>query len=188
MRITAFTLCVASVLLTACATAPLPSAQPNSGTAAAAHTTRIGRISVQAPDARGALQNWHAGFEFVEAGATRTLRLTDPLGTTLANIQADAAGARLTAVNGEQTAYGSLTELTERVTGVALPDAAWRYWLDGVPAPQLPVQQRAQLGFGQSGFWINVLNRFENNQPRVLEITRPDSPELRVRVALEAAP
>jgi outer membrane biogenesis lipoprotein LolB len=188
MRIAA--LLVLCAALGACATAPTPAA-PQSGAGAAAAPlggTRTGRISVRAPDARGAVQTWHAGFEFIESGPRRTLRLTDPLGTTLASIQADAQGARLTASNGEQTAYGSLAELTERVTGVALPDAAWRYWLDGMPAPDLPSQHRAQLGFGQSGFWINVLNRFENNKPRVLEITRPDMPDLLVRVALEAAP
>ncbi|MFM2398287.1 MAG: hypothetical protein RL341_444 [Pseudomonadota bacterium] len=150
--------------------------------------TRTGRISVRAPDARGTPQSWHAGFEFVEQGPSRTLLLTDPLGTTLAKIESDDAGARMTTSNGEQSSYGSLAELTQRVTGVALPERAWRYWLDGVPAPDIPSQQRAQLGFGQGGFWINVVSRFENNKPRVVDITRPDTPELAVRVALDAAP
>jgi outer membrane lipoprotein LolB len=185
-------LCAALALLSGCATPPKPAITAPGGTtenmANSWPATRTGRISVRAPDARGIVQSWHAGFEFTDSERLQTLSLTDPLGTTLARIEADASGARMTTAQGDQTAYGSLAELTQRVTGVALPDTAWRHWLKGTPAPNLPVQAQGRLGFGQSGFWINVVSRFENSNPRVLEITRPDTPELQVRIALEAAP
>jgi outer membrane lipoprotein LolB len=173
----------AGVLLSACVTAPV--AQTDA-TTANVMSVRTGRISVRAPDERGAVQQWHAGFEFVEKAASRNLRLVSPLGSTVATIEADAQGARLTTADGAQSSYGSLAELTQRVTGVALPETAWRYWLQGTPAPGETSTQQETGKFVQSGFMVNVVTRFDNNNPRVLEITRADSPDLLVRVALEA--
>jgi outer membrane lipoprotein LolB len=178
----------ASAWLCACATLTPPAPPQNSSAAPASlQGTRTGRISIRAPDARGEAQNWHAGFEFADGETKRTLHLTSPLGSTVARIEADAQSARLTLSNGEQTAYGSLAELTQRVTGVALPETAWRYWLQGVPAPGEVASQNSQGGFLQNGFFVSVVTRFDNGSPRVLEITRPDAPDLLVRVALEAA-
>jgi outer membrane lipoprotein LolB len=177
-------LSMAAIFSAGCATVPPVNAPDAAG---AASIARTGRISVRSADAQGAVQSWHAGFEYVERSAARSLKLTDPLGSTLAQIEADARGARMTTANGQQQAYGSLAELTQRLTGVPLPEAAWRYWLDGVPAPNLTAQQGAASGFGQAGFWINVISRFAGNAPRVIEITRPESPDLLVRVALDAA-
>jgi outer membrane lipoprotein LolB len=181
--------CVSSVL-SACATTskPVAPAATNASGVQQWLGTRTGRISVRAADARGAPQSWHAGFEFVERGNTRVLMLTDPLGTTLAKIESDAAGARMTTSNGEQSSYGSLAELTQRVTGVALPESAWRYWLMGSPAPDQPASLGYADGFLQAGFVVRVASRQDNGTPRVVDITRPDSPDLAVRVALDAAP
>jgi outer membrane lipoprotein LolB len=179
-----------SSLLSACAIAPKPAAPTTAHANGVLQWdgTRTGRISVRAADARGTPQSWHAGFEFVEQGQSRTLRLTDPLGSTLAKIESDAAGARMTTSNGEQSSYGSLAELTQRVTGVALPESAWRYWLMGVPAPDQPASLGYVDGFLQAGFIVRVASRQDNGTPRVVDITRPDSPDLAVRVALDAAP
>jgi outer membrane lipoprotein LolB len=174
-----------SALLAACATVPTPATAPGTSPATTAAQARTGRISVRAPDERGTVQTWHAGFEFVEQQDRRSLRLTNPLGNTVADIQADAQGARLTTANGEQHRYASLAQLTQQLTGVALPDTAWRYWLQGMPAPDEAATQSEAGKFVQNGFMVNIVSRFGNHSPRVLEITRPDAPELLVRVALE---
>jgi len=117
---------LAALLLAACATAPLAPAPPP--------FELSGRIAVRYQ-------------ERVFTGALRWTRdangddiwLSAPLGQTLAHLRADESGATLTAADQKQYRGSSIESLTQSGLGWRFPLAGMRYWVQGKPAPGLPL-------------------------------------------------
>jgi outer membrane lipoprotein LolB len=63
---------------------------------------------------------------------------TAPLGQTLAHLQSDGNGAILTTADQQQYRATSIESLTRSALGWRFPVAGLRYWVLGLPAPQLP--------------------------------------------------
>lgn len=122
-----------------------------------------------------------------------TLDLASPLGNTLARIDTDAAGARMTAAaaNGEtQRLQGASADaLAEQALGWPLPVAGLRDWITGRPMPGHPYATGADGAIEQDGWTIRVLERFEaSGTPRHLVFERtatPEAPAVTVRLALD---
>ena len=79
-------------------------------------------------------QQWFANFELQGTAEQGELLLLSPIGTTLAKLSWTPTTARLEQA-GHSVQSDSLSSLSERLTGTALPIAALFEWLAGRPAP-----------------------------------------------------
>ncbi len=186
-RLVLIALC-GTLTLAGCVTAPKPVARSQPGADA---TEFSGRVSVQSLDDRGQLGQWHAGFTLqIRPDApvtTMRLSLTDPFGGMQAQVEVTANGAASLRDNrGNLTSYPTLEDLTRRVSGVAVPQSAFRYWIRGLPDPALPADKPGDNRLIQSGFLISFISRQTDGSPKVIELTRADMPQMSVRIALEA--
>jgi outer membrane lipoprotein LolB len=122
-----------------------------------------------------------------------TLELASPLGNTMARIETDPRGARMSYSNpggGTQTAQGASAEaLANEVLGWRVPVSGMRDWILGRPDPARPSRALPDGDFEQTGWIIRVLERFgPGGAPRLLTFERsatPDSPAVTLRLALE---
>ena len=121
-------------VLAGCATPRVPQTLPGSS-AAIGTFTLIGRVAVKV-EQRGysARLNWRH-----EAGADR-LRIFSPVGTVIAELEADASGATLTTADKKVYRSGNAQALTREVLGWDLPLEGLQHWVVGRPEPKLPVQ------------------------------------------------
>lgn len=157
-----------------------------------------GRFSVSA-QGNGHSDNGAGRFRLTTAGPTLTLDLSTPLGTTLARLERDAQGVRLTAPrdNGAMTTMQGLDPeaLLQEAFGWAIPVDGLADWVVGRPAPASAAQvQRDAAGnvrtIEQSGWTIEIQERFAgpSGTPRRLLATRPASgpaPSLSLRLVLD---
>ncbi len=79
-------------------------------------------------------QSFSAGFELKGAPDTGELRLSNPLGGTVAVLLWSPGQATLRS-NGSERAFPSLEALAQEATGAPLPVAALFDWLAGKPTP-----------------------------------------------------
>jgi len=91
-----------------------------------------GRLALQV--ASEPPQQWFANFELQGSAARGEMLLLSPIGTTLAKLSWTPTAARLEQA-GRSVQSESLSSLSERLTGTALPIAALFEWLAGRPAP-----------------------------------------------------
>jgi outer membrane lipoprotein LolB len=89
-----------------------------------------GRIAVRFQD-----RGFASGVRWKQIGGSDEIWLTAPLGQTIAYLQADAAGAILTAADQTQYRASSIESLTRSALGWRFPVAGMRYWVLGQPAP-----------------------------------------------------
>lgn len=76
-----------------------------------------------------------SALRWKQNGGSDEIWLTAPLGQTIAYLQADAAGAMLTAADQKQYRASSIESLTRSALGWRFPVAGMRYWVLGRPAP-----------------------------------------------------
>lgn len=180
---------VGAQLLCACSTTPAPTVERQ----------YVGRFSVITTLA-GKRDSGSGRFKLAVAGDAIVLDLDTPLGSTLARIEVDSHGARLTAPSdgGPREVRGTDAEaLTSEVLGWPLPVAGFRDWIEGRPVPTKPsIDRTTSTGkaFEQDGWTISVLERFENAQgaPRRLLFERPETPQpapaINLRLVLDEPP
>ena len=116
--------CVAlcAAFLAACAAGPAVAPVPAFDLA--------GRVAVRYQD-----RGFTSTVRWKQTGGSDEIWLTAPLGQTIAYLQADAAGAMLTAVDQKQYRASSIESLTRSALGWRFPVAGMRYWVLGQPAP-----------------------------------------------------
>jgi outer membrane lipoprotein LolB len=172
------------VLLAACTTLAPPRE---------AERVHQGRFAVTAswPDRT---ENTSGRFSLSVHGDGLTLDLASPLGNTLARIDTDANGARMTApaANGSmhQLQGPSADALAEQVLGWSLPVSGIGDWIIGRPVPARTYRSMPDsTTIEQDGWMIRVLDRFEGNGvPRRLTFERAaaaPSPAVTVRLVLD---
>jgi len=158
--------------------AAVPSAPPT-----AAVSGRLA-LQVEAFQARPA-QSLSAGFDLFGDATTGELRLSTPLGTTLAAAYWAPGEARLVTPEGERR-FDDLDALSRDTFGESLPLRALPDWLQGRPwagaeaARALP----SGPGFEQLG-WTVDLAGFDAGQWRA---SRAGPPAVRLRAQLERPP
>ena len=167
---------LAALALAGCAT--VPPAQPG---------TISGRLALQVDASQDrAAQSLSAGFDLSGSAERGELRLSTPLGTTLAAASWGPGEARLVTPQGERR-FDDLDALSRDALGESLPLRALPDWLRGRPwagaeQPAQPLQPGP--GFVQLG-WTIDLARFEAGQ---LLAWRAGPPGVRLRVQLDPAP
>lgn len=189
----ALRLSVAALTLAMAGCASVPSAPPSGP-----ERVVTGRFSVSA-QGNGRSDSGAGRFTLTTAGPTLTLDLSTPLGTTLARLERDARGVRLTAPRDDgamATLQGTDPEsLLQEAFGWAIPVDGLADWVAGRPAPASAAQvQRDAAGtvstIEQSGWTIEIQERFTgpSGTPRRLLATRPASgpaPSLTLRLVLD---
>jgi len=139
---------VATLLLGACAVAPLAPRHPTP-------FDLLGRALVTySGGAVTANVRWEHGAERDE------IWLMTPTGQTLAHIVDTPAGATLTRADRQQYRADSVEALTRQALGWTLPLTLLQHWLRGMPAPGSPVQSidrgaaERPLALAQSGWQV----------------------------------
>lgn len=130
--------------------------------------------SPQAPS-----KSFSADFDLRGNADHGTMRLTGPLGATLAEVRWQSGRAELADGQGTR-AYASLDAMAQDLFGEALPLVALIDWLRGRPWPGAPNVKRDD-GFEQLG-WRIGLGGFADG---LLQATRERAPAVSVRARLE---
>lgn len=157
-----------------------------------------GRFSVNAQGS-GRSEAGSGRFTLTTTGTTLTLDLATPLGTTLARLERDARGVRLTAPRddgGMTTLHGTDPEtLMQDAFGWAIPVDGLSDWIAGRPAPGSAAQVKRDASgsvsaIEQSGWTIEIQERFAGpaGTPRRLSAKRPGTgpaPSLTLRLVLD---
>jgi outer membrane lipoprotein LolB len=117
-----------------CAAPRAPQVLPASN-AAIDSFSLTGRVAVKI-EQRG----YSAKLSWRHAAAGDRLRLLSPVGSVVAELEADASGAMLT--TGDKKVYrsGNVQELTREVLGWDLPLEGLQHWVVGRAEPKIPVQ------------------------------------------------
>ena len=164
----------AATLLASCASVALPAGEPGQ--------TVSGRLSVRVADQpeRGI----SADFELQGSARQGQLRLSGPLGTTLARA-VWSPGQAVLASAGSETRFADLDSLSAAALGEAVPMAALFDWLRGRPWAGAAFQARDDglPGFEQLGWQID-LARWSGGW---VEARRAAPPAVTVRARLEPA-
>lgn len=171
-------------VISGCATHPPATNLPVSNAAIDAFALK-GRVAVNV-DGRG----YSASVQWRHISDRDHMRLLVPaIGSVIAEIEADRAGATLT--TGDKKVYkaGDVQSLTREVLGWDLPLAGLRYWVTGRADPASPVQAEARdagnryARFTQSEWQIEYLEYFgDSAMPSRLSLVHD---QLRLRLVVE---
>ena len=165
---------IATLALAGCALKPV--ASPTASKPVAAGAVKLtaqfslsGRFSAKngGEQASGQFRYAQSGTD----GAVRQMSLFSPLGTPLAEIQADRNSAALTLANGQVQRAASLTDLMRSVIDLPVTDAMLSAWLQGLPLDisvlSATSTERDVSGapsrFVESGWEISISARMEGN-------------------------
>jgi outer membrane lipoprotein LolB len=139
-----------------------------------------GRLAVRVDaSAQTPSRSFSADFDLRGNTDRGTLRLTGPLGATLAEVRWQPGRAELADAQGTRT-YDTLEAIAQDLFGEPLPLAALIDWLRGRPWPGAPNVKRDD-GFEQLG-WRIGLGSFADG---LLQATRERAPGVSVRARLE---
>lgn len=178
----AFCVAVLCGALAACATPG-----PADGDGEAGVFSRVGRFALRVESPAGKQEAVQGGFAWRDDGRALRLDLANPLGATLARVEAGRGGAVLTRSDGSQTAAADPDALVAEVLGSDVPVSGLRDWLRGrVDDGRASDLQRDESGrperFVQDG-WLARLSRYDEEGPRLLQLERRQSGE-RINVRL----
>ncbi len=139
-----------------------------------------GRLAVRVDaSAQTPSRSFSADFDLRGNADRGTLRLSGPLGATLAEVRWQPGRAELADAQGTR-AFDTLDAMTQQLFGEALPLVALIDWLRGRPWPGAPNVKRDD-GFDQLG-WRIGLGGFADG---LLQATRERAPAVSVRARLE---
>lgn len=142
---------------------------------------------------RAGREGVNAAVQWEQEGPERyRLRLSGPFSQGGFELQASADGVELRTAGGEVLRAGDAAALVEQATGWRLPVSALRYWVRGLPVPDLPVQKleldrAGRLAALEQAGWalrITGYGRFEGlDLPRALVL---ENPRLQLKLAVHA--
>ena len=148
-----------------------------------------GRIAIQTP-----AEGWHAALTWEQQGETYAIQLSSPLGQGAVQLNGDPAHVTLRTAAGEDSAQNPET-LLERQFGWRLPVSGLRYWVLGLPDPNVPLQHQELDDQGrlariqQSGWDIEFRRYAAGNRldlPDKLFLNNSNAePHLEVRMVVE---
>ncbi len=158
-------LACALLLLAGCAAAPPGAPGPGwevhrGQVLALDHFRAEGKLALRSPE-----QSESASFLWQQQGERARIELSGPLGVNATTLESD--GRELEILQGEARSRWDLSDPAAlyRETGWYLPVAALPYWLRGVPAPQVAVEElaleRDRLSRLRQAGWEISVERYE---------------------------
>jgi len=173
---------LAALLLAGCTTVPAPSPL-----AARVDFAADGRLAARG-ELAGRTVNENVHFRWRRSGDQVTVELGSPLGDTQARLQVTPAEATLRMADGRSAKAPDADALLAELTGLALPVAQLRWWIEGTAAPQspateLPGETPGSRRLEQAGWQVSLYEAAP--YPRRLVLKRDD---FEVRIAVTAWP
>lgn len=95
-----------------------------------------GRIAIQTPT-----EGWHASLSWEQQGESYAIRLSSPLGQGALQLNGNPSVVTLRTSSGEDSAQDAET-LLERQLGWRVPVSGLRYWVLGLPDPNMSLEHR----------------------------------------------
>jgi outer membrane lipoprotein LolB len=139
-----------------------------------------GRLAIRVDaSAQTPSRSFSADFDLRGNADRGTLRLSGPLGATLAEVHWQPGSAELADAQGTR-AFDTLDAMTRELFGETLPLVALIDWLRGRPWPGAPNVKRDD-GFDQLGWRISLAGFAQG----LLQATRDSAPAVSVRARLE---
>lgn len=128
-----------------------------------------------------AQKDYYGNFNWQRESGDDHLAFMSPLGNTVAQITVESGVATLD--NGSQVYSGhNLDQMMQEQLGFSLPINYLHYWLQGIPLPQYPVQNRLNSGFSQLNWKIEYLSWQDQNHPQIVQVSNSD---LRIKLIIE---
>lgn len=161
-------LALGAALLAACAAVP--------GVAPVPAFDLAGRVAVRFQE-----RGFASAVRWTQKDGSDEIWLTAPLGQTIAHLQADAAGATLTATDQKRYRADSIESLTRSALGWRFPVSGMRYWLHGQPAPGMAASavERDDAGrvtrLRQDDWQVTINYAVTGGSPSRLEIVGSDA-------------
>ncbi len=123
-----------------------------------AHWQARGRVGVRAAD-----DGWNASFDWRQQDRIFSIRISGPFGRGVVELEGNPRYVLLKQAGQEPRVAENADSLLQQQTGWTLPVIGLRYWLLGVPAPDLPEQHRLEgdgllASLEQSGWTIEYLD------------------------------
>lgn len=177
-------LLLVALLLAGCATTPPPATiDPEAGWRL--HAERVsaivawdidGRLSLKTPEESARL-----GMSWRQSAEDFDLRLSAAFGQGVVRMHGDAGEVTLELPEGERLVERSAERLLLRYYGWDLPVASLRYWIRGIPQPDVPAQQvlddSGRLASLQQGRWRVSYREYTSvdgmDLPRRLRVESP---------------
>ena len=173
--------------------------------ASASNPITISPISIRAQfslsgrfSAKNGTEQVSGQFRYAQSGAdgtTRQMSLFSPLGTPLAEINADGQSATLALANGRVQRAASLTDLLRTVIDMPVTDMTLSAWLQGLPSDvsvlSATTTERDASGapsrFVESGWEITISARMDGNtfSPKRMRWTMQGQPDTEVRWVID---
>ncbi len=172
----------AALWLAACASVAPPDGAPvHSDFAADGRLVARGEVD-------GRHVNENANFRWRRSGETVTVELGSPLGETRARLIATPQEASIRMSDGREAHADDADQLLTELTGLTLPVAQLRWWIEGREAPSLPVKElsaepAASRSIEQAGWQVSFYDAAPF--PKRLVLKRE---ALEVRVAVSTWP
>lgn len=164
--------CLVVLAVTACVTPPPVADQQGDG------FSRTGRFALRVEEVGRKPDAVQGGFAWRDEGVRLVLDLANPVGSTLARLEASAAGASLTHADGRVEYAPDVDRLLAQVLGGPMPVTVLRDWLRGrlADAPAQDVERNAQgqlTSFTQQGWHVQA-SRYDAQGPLRLNAQRQD--------------
>ena len=178
----AFASVVFVALVSACATTPpSPADRSYTGRFSATTTLREQRDSVS------------GRFNLEIRGQNQVLELSSPLGTTVARIEIEPGGARVTGAQMREVTGPDADAMTEQLLGWPLPVSGLTDWIEGRPTPNRSGRIERDAGrvtlIEQDGWTIRFPEYFDSTaRPRRLVLERAalaNVPSVTLRLVLD---
>lgn len=115
-------------------------------------------------------KDYYGNFNWQRESGNDALAFMSPLGNTVAQINIESGVATLINSNGTHYSGRNLDNLMQEQLGFALPLNYLHYWIQGVPLPQYPVQDKLTSGFSQLNWQVEYLSYQDENHPHILAL------------------
>lgn len=145
-----------------------------------------GRAAIQVEE-----DAWSANLDWQQRAADYVLELYGPLGQGRLRLEGGADGVTAKSGDGREVVAASPEALIYQELGWTMPVSGLRYWVRGVPAPQLPVEDLALDELGrlarlQQAGWQVQYSRYGDDEgvdmPRRMQL---HNGEISVRVVID---
>lgn len=135
-------------------------------------------------------EGWSAGIRWMQSGSASELSLSGALGVGGVRVKSDGESFAIDTSKGEHIDSPEAEAALERTIGVELPVRNLRFWLLGVPAPELPATEvqgkDGQLERLEQDGWVVTYDRYAERAGRRLPgRVQLDRPPVRVRVIVQ---
>lgn len=161
--------------------------EPDRANTALANFNLLGRISV-----RDEKQHFSGGVRWQHTGFNDEILLLSPLGQTVAQIEHDLEGVRLTTSERPIFYAADVESLTEEILGWRLPLKGLQYWVQGMHSPATVSEQDLDVNgrikaIRQDNWQINYIRYFSVNavslnRPRIIELSYNDNLKIKLVV------